>query len=107
MKEVSHVNTFALTFRPDEIRLFIVVFAAVVSATLAAVARSLRAMLVHDLERGRRGILSPLGQVLASPISVARGASASKEVARLECGWIVDGAGHLMCRWRVRRTDPS
>jgi len=100
-------NTFALTFRPDEIRLFIVVFAAVVSATRAAVARSLRAMLVHDLERGRRGILSPLGRVLAGPISVARAASASREVARLECGWIVDGAGRLMCRWRVRRTDRS
>ena len=92
-------NTFALTFRPDEIRLFIVV--------LAAVARSLRAMLVHDLERGRRGILSPLGRVLAGPISVARAASTSRQAATLECGWIVDGAGRLMCRWRVRRTDRS
>jgi hypothetical protein len=100
-------NTFALTFRPDEIRLFIVVFAAVVSATLTAVARSLRTTLVHDLERGRRGMLSPLGRVLAGPISVARAASTSRQAATLECGWIVDGAGRLMCRWRVRRTDRS
>jgi hypothetical protein len=100
-------NTFALTLRPDEIRLFIVVFAALVSVTLAAVGRSFRTMLVHGLERGRRGILSPLDRVLAGPISVARAASTSSEEARLECGWIVDGAGRLTCRWRVRRTDRS
>ena len=97
-------NTFALTLRPDEIRPFIVVFAALVSVTLAAVGRSFRTMLVHAVERGRVGIPSPLDRLLAGPISVGRAASAPKKAAALECGWIVDGAGRLTCRWtRGRR----
>ena len=97
-------NTFALTLRPDEIRVCLVVLAAVVSATLAAVARSFRTMLARALERGRSGILSPLDRLLAGPISVGRAASAPKKAAALECGWFVDGAGRLTCRWtRGRR----
>lgn len=95
-------NTFTHFLRPDEIRVFIVVFAAVVSVTLAAVGRSLRTMLVDGLERGRRGIPSPLDRLLAGPLSVARAACASREAAALECAWSVDGAGRLTCRWTRR-----
>lgn len=96
-------NAFTHILRPDEMRLFIVVFAAVVSVTLAAVGRSLRTMLLDGLERGRRGIPSPLDRLLAGPISVARASSASREAAALECRWSVDGAGRLMCRWTRSR----
>lgn len=95
-------NTFALTLRPDEIRVFFVVLTAVVWATLAAVARSFRTMLARALERGRSGILSPLDRLLAGPISVARAASLSTSAATLECDWIVDRAGRLMCQWTRR-----
>ena len=100
-------NTFALTLRPDEIRLFIVVFGAVVSATLVAVARWLRTMLAVALERGRRGILSPLDRLPTGPILVAQAASASRKAAMLECGWIVDGAGRLASHWTRSPTSWS
>ena len=95
-------NTFALTLRPDEIRLFMVVFGAVVSATLVSAARWLRTMLERALERGRRGVLSPLDRLLAGPILVSQAALTSMKAATLECVWVVDGAGRLVCHWTCR-----
>ena len=95
-------NTVALILRPEEIRLFIVLFGALAAAAVAAVARWLRRVLALAVERGRRGIPGPLARVLSSPLAASLVAAVSLETS-LACGWIEDGLGRLMCRWTRRR----
>jgi hypothetical protein len=96
-------NTVALILRPDEIRLFIVLMGALVSAVLAAVERSLRRILAQALERGRRGIPGPLARVLSRPISAELAAAMSAE-SGLAYAWIVAALRRLVCRWKERRS---
>jgi hypothetical protein len=85
-------NTVALTLRPDEVRLFIVLFRALLSAALAAVARWLLAILLLVPERGRPGVRRPLAQVFATTAAIGSGADPSTEPTAPTGGRLVDEA---------------
>lgn len=95
-------NTVALILRPDEIRLFLVLFGAVAAAMLTALARALRRILTQAVEAGRRGVPGPLARVLSGSFAVGLAAAVSPATG-LACGWVVDGAGRLVCRWARKR----
>jgi len=95
-------NTVAQILRPDAIRLFIVLLAALVSVAFAAVARWLRGILARSLERDRESIPAPLTRVLSGPSVVGLAAAVAPEAA-LTRGRIVDRFGRLRCLWARRR----
>jgi hypothetical protein len=90
-------TTVALILRPDEIRLFIVLFGAFVSAALAAVVRALRRMLARTVAFGRQAdsgrLASGLSALITSDVAVA----VSRE-ARLASGSIASGLRRLTRR---------
>jgi len=99
-------NTVALILRPDEIRLFIALFAALVSAAFAAVVRRLRRILARLPGQGRNGIRRPLARALSGPITVGLAATVAPGAA-LTRGWIIDWFGRLRWLWtRWRRPAP-
>jgi hypothetical protein len=86
-------NTVALILRPDEIRLFIVLIGAFVSAAFTSVARWLR----RTMALGRRGVLGRLARDLSTLIPSDFAVAVSRE-ARLACGSIASGLRRLMRR---------
>jgi hypothetical protein len=103
------LNTLALSFRPEEIRLFIAYLAAAVSALLALVAGWLRVTVASE---DRRGVPGPIGRVLASAFTLSREAAAADRGARMECRWVRDEVKGLVCRWKIgkpirRRSRPA
>ena len=101
------LNTLALSFRPEEIRLFIAYLAAAVSALLALVAGWLRVTVASE---DRRGVPGPIGRVLASAFALSRGVA--DRGARMECRWVRDEVKGLVCRWKIgkpirRRSRPA
>jgi len=96
-------NTVVLILRPDEIRLFMVLFGALV----AGIARRLQAVLARGLKHDWLDVLGPLGGLLAGPIAVDPTAAASTEAGAVECGRIVDGTRCLVSRrTRMRPLTP-
>jgi hypothetical protein len=95
------LNTLALSFRPEDFRLFVIYVAATVSALLAVAAGWLRSAVT--LEDRRQGVLSPLSRVLAGAVVLVREAAVAHKGARLACRWVRDGAGGLVCRWTIAR----
>jgi hypothetical protein len=102
------LNTLALSFRPEEIRLFIAYLAAALSALLALAAGWLCVTVASE---DRRGVPGPIGRVLASAFVLSREAAADRG-ARMECRWVRDEVKGLVCRWRItkpirRRSRPA
>jgi hypothetical protein len=95
-------NTVALMLRPDQIRLFVALFAALVSVAFSAVARRLRRILARLPEQGRNDFPGPFARVRSGPIVVDLAAAVAPEAA-LSCGWIADRFGRLRCLWTRRR----
>jgi hypothetical protein len=90
-------NTVALILRPDEIRLFIVLIGAFVSAAFTNVARWLRWTLAWTMALGRPGVLGRLARDLSALITSDFALAVSRE-ARLACGSIANGLRRLIRR---------